>query len=94
MQQGVVGQNFPNATNGFNHGQGAFPGSYQNRMSSPGFQPRFPQQLTPQQSQNIPPPGGFVPRKIGQVNGVDVLTTRPPETRPQKSMFQDQSMCQ
>lgn len=83
---GPGGQIFTNGTNGFNNGlggpQGSFPGNYQNRMNGagggPGFQARFPQP----QSQNIPP-CNFVPRKIGQVGGVDVLSTRPPETRSQ-----------
>ena len=66
------GQSFQ-ITNGFNAGmqQGIYP-SYQNRMNTP-FQPRF------QQSTNIPniPQENFIPRKIGQVGGVDVLSTRP-----------------
>ena len=72
-------QNFPPSTNGFNgHSGNSYPSGYQNRMNTP-YQPRFQQQ---QQSQNVPPPTNFVPRKIGQVGGVDVLSTRPPETRP------------
>jgi len=74
------GPGFPGNTNGFQQ-QGVYP-SYQNRIN-PQFQPRFGQ---PPPTTNIPQ-GNFVPRKIGQVGGVDVLSTRPAESRPQTGMF-------
>lgn len=82
------GASFQN-TNGFSgQQQGNFSGSnFQNRMNTP-FQPRFPQH---QQAASVPQ-SNFVPRKIGQVGGVDVLSTRPAtESRPQIGMFTGES---
>lgn len=78
------GSNFTNGfTNG--HSQSFNSSGFQPRMNTQ-YQPRFQQQQQ-QQSSNIA--GNFVPRKIGQVGGVDVLSSRPAEPRNHMGIFPD-----